>query len=258
MTQVILKNFTGMRPRIDDHLLPDNASIEANNSFLLSGALTPYSDRQLVKSLLNPGSESIYFYRYGSSPDWLEWDDQGIDVVESPIENEIYDRIYYTGASHFQAYNRATDPDLKPKVYAQFNDAGGQLHPDGNITGDVMLGSPNPVRAPDVNVTQKALALNWTRRWFSFWEDTGAPGARYDFQDLEEGTDIFESEPGKSYFITDATILTKPAPSSLVGDLVFMVGLQAFSNDTVVKNNNTQYMYIYIVCQVKKTATCCS
>ena len=229
MPEINVRDFVGLIPRIDDHLLPENAATVADNVFLLSGALTSYKDRLYVKDLVNTGSQSIYYYRYGNSPDWIEWDDSGVNVVESPIINEVFDRIYYTGASHFQSWGREADAAQKAKVFANWDTAGGS-HPDGSSTGDVILGCPAPTKAVTVEVNQRSLDLKWTRIWRSYWEDTG-DNAKYEVQDLEEGTDIIEVEKGKEYSITDTGILTAPSVTP-VGDLVFMVQLQAFSNDT--------------------------
>lgn len=248
---ITLQDFKGMVPKIDDHLLDEQHAVFSENVDLKSGALIPYRSRLFIQSLTEPTAQSIYFYRGGTNFIWLEWLDEGINVAESTIAGEIFDRIYFSGASHFQSFGRIADPDVRPKVFANWEKAGGS-HPDGSIEGDLILGCPGPIRAPDTEVSQLTIDQKWTRSWFSFWErqDTGEQDQ---FTDLIEGTDVIEQEPGKLYNVNKTNIPGLFTPPDADTNWIFIVGTIGFSNFVDEGDVGTNLGTVYAARSAKST-----
>jgi len=89
--KIKISNFKGEAPIINPRMLPSNMAQIATNCRLLSNALSNW---------LNPSDEattvSTALTIYNFKGNWLEWP-ADVDVAESPIANDQYDRIYWTG-----------------------------------------------------------------------------------------------------------------------------------------------------------------
>ncbi|USH03724.1 hypothetical protein K6Q96_06945 [Grimontia kaedaensis] len=100
----MLIDITMMRgeiPRLKDHLLPNEAASFATDTHFENGVLAPLAASQSLATLpMSAGS----FHRY--SDGWLAWDSRAISVIESPVAQDPFQRVYYTG-------------DGSPKVTAQ-------------------------------------------------------------------------------------------------------------------------------------------
>ena len=119
----------GERPLVDASLLADTAAQIARNVRLNNGAIRPLKDVSTVQATTTVGqAKSIFKY---SPTVWLEWTTD-VDVVRSPIANDAYDRVYYTG-------------DGVPKVsYNAIITAGAAPYPANAYT----LGVPEPSTTP--------------------------------------------------------------------------------------------------------------
>lgn len=103
MYPIKLAGFTGLIPRTSARLLPDMAATTARNTKLLSGEIRGFRVPREVKDLT-----AEYFtvrrayripyadYEYDSDV-WLAFDSRNVDVVRSPIVNDLYDRYYWAG-----------------------------------------------------------------------------------------------------------------------------------------------------------------
>lgn len=93
--------FRGELPILDARLLPENNAQTALNLNLKRGTLRPHRDTSLADTLpdvINPGN--LYRYDVGNEGEgfWFSWGAQyDIDVVRSPIANDDYARVYWTG-----------------------------------------------------------------------------------------------------------------------------------------------------------------
>ena len=93
--------FRGELPILDPRLLPENNAQTARNLALGRGTLRPHNDT-LTDSALPATINPANLYRYNVGNDgsgfWFSWGDQyDIDVVRSPIANDAYARVYWTG-----------------------------------------------------------------------------------------------------------------------------------------------------------------
>lgn len=94
-----LVTFGGIAPQLSPRLLADTLAQTAEDVILDSGRLTPIRDNTNDYTLSTAGQNSIYKYRTGGNEYWLEWPDEGVDVVPGPIAADITDRLYWTGQS---------------------------------------------------------------------------------------------------------------------------------------------------------------
>ena len=123
----------GERPLVDASLLEDTAAQVARNVRLNNGAIRPLKDVATVQATTTVGQAKTVF-KYSDTV-WLEWETD-VDVVRSPIANDAYDRVYYTG-------------DGVPKVtYNAIVDSGAAPYPTNAYT----LGVPEPTTSPTATV----------------------------------------------------------------------------------------------------------
>jgi hypothetical protein len=87
--------FDGIMPRLAPKLLPPNCAQTAQNIDLSSKRLSPWKVPLLSQAIIT-GQKTIYKWRRNSSFEWLNWD-YDVDVVQSPIAEDQYERIYFTG-----------------------------------------------------------------------------------------------------------------------------------------------------------------
>lgn len=93
--------FRGEIPILDPRLLPESAAQEARNLYLKRGTLKPEREPleiSGVSNLSNPSS--LYRYPGGNNGQgfWLVWGSgRHVDVVKSPLANDDFKRVYWTG-----------------------------------------------------------------------------------------------------------------------------------------------------------------
>lgn len=92
--------FLGTLPRYDKTLLPENNAQVARDCYLKNGVLA--AAQGLGPSGVTLSSNTKSFYRYnrdgnGGNGWWFQWDAAGVRVVPSPIANDLYRRVYFTG-----------------------------------------------------------------------------------------------------------------------------------------------------------------
>ena len=98
MVAINLSAFGGMSEKLSPRLLPDTMSEYAENVDFSHGTLRPLpSDGSVTITpalgTLSGNTEAIFRTKAGA---WLAFDDD-VDVVESPVSGDIYDRVYLTG-----------------------------------------------------------------------------------------------------------------------------------------------------------------
>ena len=135
---VKLEQFTGRQPRLDPHLLPETAAVVAQNCKIVGGSLRPWKNPLAVATPTKAGTkQSIFLY---DSDYWLSWT-QDVDVVKSPLGNDSYKRLYWTGEG-------------SPKMATHDMIVGGGTdYPNASLD----LGIPAPINAPTVS-----LGPDWT------------------------------------------------------------------------------------------------
>ncbi len=171
MPKLQVKTFSGMTPKVDDHMLPENGAALAENCKLTNGTLRAYRQPALTHTLPTT-ADSIHLYRDADQEYWFSFAGE-VDVVNSPIADDANNRVYMTG---------------HPKG-ARFTDnilalTGGTDYP----VNTQQLGMPEPDKAPVVTVE-------------------GLPEG-IDAQGLEENlSDYDSSAEGFTYYATDTKLV---------------------------------------------------
>ncbi|CZF79736.1 hypothetical protein [Grimontia marina] len=91
----MLIDITLMRgeiPRLKDHLVPNETASLASDTHFENGILAPLAASEPQGTLPRSAGR---FHRYGEG--WLMWDSPAIRVMESPVAQDPYQRVYYTG-----------------------------------------------------------------------------------------------------------------------------------------------------------------
>jgi len=91
--------FSGIRPKVDNRLLPDGNAQVAENTNTEHGGLYPVEDILDIMALSKSSVKSIY--RFGQAINsatqyWFHWTTD-VDVVKGPIANDTTERTYWTG-----------------------------------------------------------------------------------------------------------------------------------------------------------------
>jgi hypothetical protein len=99
MSKLTWTKFSGIRPRVDDRLLPDGNAQVADNAFFERGGLYSMKGTALVTTLAKVGVQSIY--RFGqalnsSTTHWFHWT-ADVNVVKGSIAGDTDERTYWTG-----------------------------------------------------------------------------------------------------------------------------------------------------------------
>jgi hypothetical protein len=97
-----LISFSGIAPQISPRLVGETIAQTAEDVILDSGRLVPLRNNSPDNdsfTLNTAGQNSIFKYETGGNDYWLEWADEGVDVVLGPIAGDATDRVYWTGES---------------------------------------------------------------------------------------------------------------------------------------------------------------
>lgn len=134
-------NFVGMKPEINDKLLPQNFALQATNTFTDDGTLNTWRDLLFDVNLAKTGTiKTIYKMVSGT---WLQWNSTeaatGVKVARAPIANNSSERLIFTGTDA----PRYTDA---AKAIA----GGGTSYP----TTSFLLKIPTPTNVLTVTVSQ--------------------------------------------------------------------------------------------------------
>jgi hypothetical protein len=97
MTAIVVRNFRGEVPRTSDRSLGASQAVIARNCRLTSGRLDPLKGLQLSYSTLLPALRTVYRYRFENTEEWFAWESR-VHVAASPVANDAFGRIYFTGA----------------------------------------------------------------------------------------------------------------------------------------------------------------
>ena len=155
-----LDRFSGIAPGVSPRLLADQFGQVSENIDFESGRLVPTKANADAYTLQNSARRSIYYYR---DTNWLEWSEDGVDVVPGPIANDTNERLYFTG-------------DDYPRVGTVTSMITGS---SGYPVNTYRLGVPAPSAAPGVSKSGSATATETpeTRSYvFTIVTDLGEEG----------------------------------------------------------------------------------
>ncbi|WLD56881.1 hypothetical protein NFC81_09070 [Salinispirillum sp. LH 10-3-1] len=85
--------FHGELPKLASKMLPAPHATSAINCNLESMSLKPARGTELVTTL-GAAMQSIYRHNTGV---WFRWSEAGVSAVKSPLNNDVHDRVYWTG-----------------------------------------------------------------------------------------------------------------------------------------------------------------
>lgn len=146
MVALKLRNFGGMIPATDSHLLPDDFAGDAQNAWLQTGAIKGFHTPTQVHTLGVPAARKAFripklFVDKDHINDsyWLEFLDQNTDVIVSPVSGDTFSRFYWASPSSVPQYN------TKARIAAG--------------SSPYTLGIPTPETAPAVARVQGAYYL---------------------------------------------------------------------------------------------------
>lgn len=103
MTVLKFEGFMGLMPRYSDRLLPNMAATTARNVKMLSGEARGFRVPREVKNLADEyftvrRAIRIEYEDYEDATSiWLAFDSRDVDVVRSPLVNDLYNRYYWAG-----------------------------------------------------------------------------------------------------------------------------------------------------------------
>jgi len=148
-----LNIFSGIRPRMPESLLPEGAATIAQNCDFAYGELRNTKGGFYFGNLSN-NAQSIYT---DDGLTFYSWE-RDVNAVRSPLANDAYNRLYYTGDSGFKVTNRLG------------------TRSNGGIPGSsYLVGVPRPTVAPKLAANQvKQVTSANANITFSFhWEYGG-------------------------------------------------------------------------------------
>lgn len=102
MAQLILEGFEGLEPRTSDRLKRGMRATIATNTKLLNGEIRGF---RAPREEADFTSEYFTVRRAMRVPDldgtyadnWLLFNNRNVDIVRSPLKNDLYDRYYFSG-----------------------------------------------------------------------------------------------------------------------------------------------------------------
>jgi hypothetical protein len=124
---ISIEQFSGIAPKVSPPLLQGYMAVTANNVRVDQGSLHPIKGVTVTQTLPNT-ARSIFKYL----DNWYYWSSVGVDALRSPIANDVWDRVYYTG-------NGTPKYSFVPHA--------------APILGGFNLGIPQPKNAPTCGVT---------------------------------------------------------------------------------------------------------
>lgn len=191
MAAIITNAFGGERPIVQPRLLNDSEAQTAQNVRLVSGRIEPMKGPTTLKALSNALATTIF--RFGNSDTegnwWLEWTNH-VHAVRSPIANDQYDRLYWTG--------EGADSTLYPR-YAPSSlvISGGGAYPGGSYR----LGLPRPAGTITASGTAVVNPTVVTREYVITYVDgtsptkESIPSREYSVSAVNGGEVIFSNLP---------------------------------------------------------------
>lgn len=162
-----LSGFQGVAPSIDPTMLPDGMAQSAIDCKLGSGAIktVKQAQNQNVTGLKTGTKTTIWLYDDNGTPYWFHWVDQDVNAVKSPLPDDAYKRVYWTGEG--------------PPKYAPLNYAvtGGSDYP----VNSHVLGLPSPAAPVASAAAGSDPTLDETRaylvRFVTEYGEVGPPSA---------------------------------------------------------------------------------
>lgn len=257
MVALKLKQFGGMIPAVDPRLLPENQADLSQNTWMYTGAIEGFREPRAVYTLLDPATTRVFRIPYTyydkehmSDAFWMEFQDRETDVINSPVNNDTYQRIYWANTRAAPQYNTRArillgNPSFKLGVPAPsaaprvsrinstfyfdcapltYNVVGGTTHLYETLAYNVDRGTfySGDLQVPDfatygatrANVTSGGTTTN---RDESAAVQSGKPVNEYEVKGFAAEIRYTGNDPGNRLTISDDDRLTIGVPPSLEG-----------------------------------------
>jgi hypothetical protein len=221
-----ITTFKGAVKKVAPRLLADEFAQSATNCYLGTGDLLPYMGKTQDWTLTKAGPiKTIYKYAQGATNEdpgapvskgyWFHWDSD-IDVVQSPIVNDVNKRVYFTGTG------------LAPQI-TDFDEALDGTSTDYPVISKT-LGIPEPAFPPETKEEEPVLDAN------------GIPTGEVLFPwGTATSTDSLDAE-NRFYVYTyvhiDGDIKTESAPSLSSNAIYVQQGQTPWIEITTAPNNS--------------------
>jgi len=103
MPAISVKTFAGERPKVDPRLLPNESASKAYGCHFDNGNLSPLKRPALTGISVIPNAKTIYQHL---NEHWFAWD-KVVNAVASPIADDPWQRVYFTGDGYPKVTNNA-------------------------------------------------------------------------------------------------------------------------------------------------------
>jgi hypothetical protein len=163
-----LQTFTGLNEKLSPRLLPEDVAQEAQNVFLDRGRLEALPQDTNDASETGPthpasdiGSTTKTIFK-ATNAEWFTFNDE-VDVIQSPIKEDVHERFYFTGIGGDSGFPRMVD--------ATNGISGAGPYP----TTTYRLGLPTPAAfttGPSVNNATAAAGATESSRAYVYTEIT--------------------------------------------------------------------------------------
>lgn len=157
--------FAGMIPRLDDRLIPDNASAQATNTYFYNGKLEGMVEPTFLRNLTDPSAEFVYRIpnltpdiQHALDSTWLEFDNVNTNVLKPALIDDQFQRYYWASSGAQPMYNPLS------RIQASHN--------------ALLLGVPRPAVAPGVTPTGGSSILEsraYVYTWVTQFGEEGQP-----------------------------------------------------------------------------------
>ncbi|MGB2336643.1 MAG: hypothetical protein ACPH5V_04990, partial [Alcanivorax sp.] len=211
--RISLGPFRGRIPRVSDRTLPESNATIAEGADLRSGEIRPFRQSALVEAL-GSGDWGTIFRWYeadGGEAHWLQFP-PGVDVIQGPVADDVWQRIYWTGDSRYDeprmSYTGPIQtgggamPNVSYKMGVPAPDGQITIAPEPAITGDIAaIANERPIRV----TTQAPHGLE-SGELVQFDVEAEAPdGGVNDLAEFLSGNDFQIRVTGEDEFTLDDT-----------------------------------------------------
>lgn len=218
MAALIIKAFSGIRPRVPESLLQEREATIARNCDFAYGELR---NTKAGFNLLSLSNEPLSLYT-DDGLSFYSWPTY-VNAVRSPIVNDQFQRMYFTGDGPMKVANR-----LSTSI-------------DGGPPGAAYrVGVPRPSSAPTVTVDIPTVDLNEVNLKFTFHYESG--GIKYQEQQITPNV-----LPGGKYQFTPPTRIAGVIEKASLDDFP-----KSGSDGSIYKATDTGTYYEWIAASYKE------
>lgn len=169
------KTFGGERPKISPHVLDPQMAQVASNCKLIKGDLRAFRSTLKDEALTGTNVQSLFLYEENGNDNWVE-SANDLDFVKSPISDDSYERVYFTG-------------ETQPRFFANDNVSS----PFDESVDFYKLGIPAPATAPTVTTTGGgATYKGYVYSFVNSYGDEGPPSPVGSDDDFSSGAVAIE------------------------------------------------------------------